>query len=334
MLANSQTQGDSQMSSERIFITGGAGFLGRALLFLEHQDRRFTIYSRDEAKHAPLKRRYPEHNFILGDVADLDRLTVAMAGHDKVIHAAAMKYVPEGERFVSEAIKVNVLGSQNVITAAIRNGISKVVGISTDKACNPQNVYGMTKRLMERLFQEADTLTPTRFVTLRYGNVVGSTGSVVPLFREQMRRQRRILLTDKAMTRFWLSVRDAVQMIDLALNDVGPMESIILVRRLPACDMLTVAQAVIEAEGWKENQIEIVETGQRGGEKIHEELVSKTEAINAETVGGYTLLNSSRATMKLTEGQLSEHYYTSATPDHRISKADFVKLIKDADSIL
>ena len=314
-----------------IFMTGGAGFLGRAVMryYQDTQpDWAFTIYSRDEAKHVRARDEFPQHTYILGDVRDLDRLTVAMTGHDRVIHAAAMKYVPQGETDVQEAIKVNVDGSRNVITAALRNHVRHVVGISTDKACNPQNVYGMTKRLMERMFQEAALWTDdTNFSMVRYGNVVGSTGSVVPLFLKQA-HEGEVRLTDGAMTRFWLSVTDAVELIDRAFQfNAHPEQAAIIVPRLAACDMLTVAGAAVQVvyQEIPESYINMVETGHRPGEKTHEELLSKVEAINARNYDGLMIIYPPHVLTPHDPGL----YYTSATPDHKITLTEFIKLIQE-----
>ncbi len=316
-----------------IFMTGGAGFLGRAVMRYYQENRpdwTFTIYSRDEAKHVKARSEFPQHSYILGDVRDLDRLTIAMTGADRVIHAAAMKYVPQGETDVQEAINVNVDGSRNVVKAALRNGVPHVLGISTDKACNPQNVYGLTKRLMERIFQEAALwVEDTNFSLVRYGNVVGSTGSVVPLFRQQA-REGQITLTDGRMTRFWLSVDNAVALIDDAfnINDVTSQGAII-VPRLPACDMMTVAEAAIavEYDGNKSRMfgINIEEKGHRPGEKTHEELLSKTEALNATNFDGLMIIYPPQ--VKTPDDP--RLYYTSATPDKKLTRDDFIKLINE-----
>lgn len=316
-----------------IFMTGGAGFLGRAVMRYyqsERPDWTFTIYSRDEAKHMRARSEFPQHSYILGDVQDLDRLTVAMTGADRVIHAAAMKYVPQGETDVQEAINVNVDGSRNVVKAALRNRVHHVLGISTDKACNPQNVYGITKRLMERQFQEAALwVDETNFSLVRYGNVVGSTGSVVPLFRQQA-REGRVTLTDGRMTRFWLSVMHAVELIERAfrINDTAN-QGIIIVPRLAACDMRTVAEAAIsvECDGHmpKMGSVKVEELGHRPGEKLHEELLSKNEALNAKNFDGLMVVYPP----VLLTPQEPGLYYTSATPDRKLTKDDYIKLINE-----
>ncbi|GAG09201.1 unnamed protein product, partial [marine sediment metagenome] len=198
----------------KVLVTGGAGFLGRGILRRVERgglDWEITVYSRDETKQDECRRRYPFARHVLGDVKDADRLRVAMMGHDVVIHAAAMKYIPEAEVNASECVSVNVGGTQAMMRAADAAAVHRVVGISTDKAVQPVNVYGCSKMAMERLF--ADTAQfegGPDFVCVRYGNVVGSTGSVIPLFRRQVEELGRVRITNPDMTRFWMSVDEAI----------------------------------------------------------------------------------------------------------------------------
>ncbi len=313
-----------------VFMTGGAGFLGRAILRWAAalpDSPRFTIYSRDEAKQSEARRHFPDHRYVLGDVRDYDRLELAMAGHDTVIHAAAMKYVPQGETNVSEAIAVNVDGSLNVAKAAIRNRVERVLGISTDKACRPVNVYGMTKLLMERIFQEHDGLGDTAFTLVRYGNVLGSTGSVVPMFQRQA-REGRITLTNAVMTRFWLSLKQAVDLVAWALQK-GTYRGLILIPRLPACSMGVVAAAVAELEvgAKKAKRLEYVDIGQRFGEKVHEELLSPVEVIYTYRSDPLMFLH------PVTGGVFPGHVddpYTSNTPDRSLNKTQFMAMVQKA----
>ncbi len=316
---------------EQVFVTGGAGFLGRALLGRlaeENPSLRVTVYSRDERKQSAVRSDFPHHNYILGDVRDLERLTLAMAGHDTVIHAAAMKYVPQAERNVEEAIAVNVDGSRNVATAALRVGVDRVVGISTDKACRPVNVYGVTKLLMERVFQEADSWGRTQFNLVRYGNVIGSTGSVIPLFERQA-RAGRMTLTNPTMTRFWLTVQDAVDLIVKALDE--PHGGTVLIPRLAATNMKTVAEAVIGLAhpdlglSVAVAQTQWEEIGQRFGEKVHEELLTPVESIYTERVGSRLM-----RMWPVTEGERPDHLdgiYTSNTPDEWLYTTQMAAMI-------
>jgi UDP-N-acetylglucosamine 4,6-dehydratase len=314
-----------------ILVTGGAGFLGRAILRDardRHPDWRFTIYSRDEGKQAPVRAEFPEHNYVLGDVRDLDHLTVAMMGHDMVIHAAAFKYVPQAETQVGHAVAVNITGSQNVATAAIRARVERVVGISTDKACRAINVYGLTKRVMERLFQEADTLTDTRFNCVRYGNVIGSTGSVIPFFLRQA-KEGRITLTNPDMTRFWLSVERAVELIMRAMRGTGDVGAgTIIVPRLAATDMETVAKACALAAGVP--QPEFATIGHRHGEKVHEDLLAPEEVAYADWDSTDRIMHLYAPTAGATdEAARPQGLYTSATPDHWLGVDEMAQMIRE-----
>ena len=198
----------------KVLVTGGAGFLGRGLLRHVKRDSldwEITVYSRDETKQDECRRRYPFARYVLGDVRDVDRLRTVMMGHDIVIHAGALKYIPEAEKNASECVSVNVGGTQAVMRAAEAAGIKHVVGISTDKAVQPVNVYGCSKMAMERLF--ADTAQfegGPEFVCVRYGNVVGSTGSVIPLFKRQSSPQSqhyetyRLIYTHPEASHVWI----------------------------------------------------------------------------------------------------------------------------------
>src|SRR3990167_4972035 len=225
----------------KVFISGGTGFLGRAILRRaekEHWDCQITAMSRDEEKLWKAKDRFGKLvNCVLGDVRDQHNLNIAMRGHETVIHAAAIKFIPEAEANVFETVKTNVDGSRNVLRAAVRVGVKTVVAISTDKAALPANTYGMTKALMERMFAEANAWNGTRFVAVRYGNVVGSTGSIIPIFKYQLAKNGRLRLTDERMTRFWISVDEAIDLILLAAARAQELPGRVFV---PRCSAMTV----------------------------------------------------------------------------------------------
>ncbi len=270
------------MLTGRIFLTGGTGSLGQALLRRARAEGwpcDWTVYSRDEVKQGELAKQYPEVTYILGDVRNADWLETRMAGHDIVIHAGAYKFVPTAETNATEAISSNVIGSMNVATAAVRNHIPRVLGISTDKACQPINTYGKTKSLMESIFQQACLWqNDTQFNLIRYGNVLGSRGSVVPLWRQQARDGGQVTMTDDRMTRFWLTLDDAVDLVLRGLEETEP--GTIVVPRAPASTMSALAFAIAPRTG-----IKVI--GIRPGEKMHEQLVHSGESMHADMDGDH-----------------------------------------------
>lgn len=321
------------MLKGNILLTGGSGFAGRAIIrraLKEKWPARFTVYSRDETKQWDLKHRYPDVRCVLGDVArDLDRLISVTQGHDVVIHLGAVKYIPEAEWNVSETIDVNIIGSRNVAIAARAAGVQTVVGISTDKACGPLNTYGLTKGIMERLFAESNRMGATKFVTVRYGNVVGSTGSVIPVFRQQMEEKKRIEVTDSRMTRFWISVDEAIDLIlwSLKLADKNPGSTFIPF--CPAMKITDLAKTIWNMYGSEEPNI--LYTGIRPGEKLHEALFNEQEAPRITQIGqeGFIL---APATSKgsNTPDMMA---YTSDHPRVWITEKKMVELIKDAETV-
>ena len=267
--------------TDRILITGGTGFLGQAILTAAARfrwDAEFAIFSRDPMKQAAVRARFPAvTDARIGDVRDREALDLAFAGFrpDTVIHAAAMKHIPIGEVQAAEAVGVNVDGSRMVLHAARAAGVRRLVGVSSDKAVSPVNLYGATKMAMERLYAEAGAAFDTIAVTcVRYGNVVGSTGSVIPLWQRQAADQAEITLTDETMTRFWLGPFRAVALIHEAL--AAPSGSV-TVPLLPALDMAGLATLV--APGVARQII-----GSRSGEKLHEDLISSEESHRVAAV--------------------------------------------------
>ncbi len=279
------------MIEGNVFLTGGTGSLGQALVARaekEGWDCRFTVYSRDEVKQGEMKALYPQHRYVLGDVRDLDWLAIALRGHDLVIHAAAYKQVPAAEVNVGEAVETNVVGSRNVARAAVEAGVPRVLGISTDKACAPVNAYGESKALMEKLFAGACLWNGgrTKFTCVRYGNVLGSRGSVVPLFRRQIAAGGPITFTDANMTRFWLTLNDA---IDLILAGLAEEESgTVLIPKCGASSMQVLADAVLWAVTpypHAPGTVPVREIGIRPGEKLHEQLVNAAESMHTDDIG-------------------------------------------------
>ena len=261
----------------KALITGGAGFLGRGILRrIERGNLNWepTIYSRGETKQDECRRRYPFARYILGDVRDADRLRVATMGHDIVIHAAALKRIPEAEINATECVRVNMGGTQIVMEAADVAQIRRVVGISTDKAVQPVNVYGCSKMAMERLFADrAQFAGGPDYVCVRYGNVIGSTGSVIPLFRRQVEELGKVRITNPDMTRFWMSVDEAIDLIVLALKRAE--RGSIVVPTARAMKIGDVARAATT------DDVEVEIIGERPGEKLHESLIHYEESIRA-----------------------------------------------------
>jgi len=261
-----------------LLITGGTGSLGKALLthlLKNTKCERIAIYSRDELKQAHLKEQFgnePRLRWFLGDIRDKDRLKRALHRVDFVVHAAALKQVDTGEYNPMEFIKTNVLGSQNVIEAAIDAGVKKVIALSTDKASSPINLYGTTKLTVDKLFVAANNYSTsygTSFSVVRYGNVMGSRGSVIPFFQKLAREGNPLPLTDIRMTRFWISIQQAVEFVMDSFNLMSGGE--LYVPRIPSMKLIDLAEAI--SPGTK-----ITEIGMRPGEKLHEEMISADDS--------------------------------------------------------
>lgn len=255
--------------SGNILITGGSGTLGKAIVrtaLAERWDCSITVYSRSELRQAQMRQVYPQLRYVLGDVRDYERLSAAVAGHDMVIHAAAVKRIPEAEQQPINCYETNVIGSMNVARACIAGGVGRCVGVSTDKACRAITAYGASKLAMEKLFQaQADSLCT--FTLVRYGNVVASNGSVIPLWRHLAKVGQPITVTRRDATRFWMGETDAVALIEHAAHMQAGTVTIPKMRSLTLAEL-----AAIVAPG-----AELVETGFRSVEKLHEDLVSEDE---------------------------------------------------------
>jgi len=277
------------LDGKSVLVTGGTGSFGKAFLrtVMERHPglRRLVIYSRDELKQFELAQdlpesRYPALRFFIGDIRDESRLRRALEGVDTVIHAAALKQVPAAEYNPFECIKTNVLGAQNLIEAALDCGVRRVVALSTDKAAPPVNLYGATKLCSDKLFIAANNIRGSRdirFSVVRYGNVMGSRGSVIPFFI-QRRGQGVLPITDAAMTRFNISLDDGVNMVLWALDNAAGGE--ILVPKIPSYRITDVATAIDP-----DARHEIV--GIRPGEKIHEEMITSSDSPNTVDLGQY-----------------------------------------------
>ncbi|RZD43829.1 MAG: hypothetical protein CXT78_07490 [Thaumarchaeota archaeon] len=265
---------------KKILITGGTGSLGQALTkrLLEKDVDTIRIFSRNESSQIQMESKFNDNRlrFLLGDIRDKERLIIAMEDIDFVFHAAALKHVPKIEYNPFEAIKTNVIGSQNVIDACLANNVGKAICVGTDKAVSPLNTYGATKLLMEKLFVTANNYLdpkkhPTVFIALRYGNVVGSSGSVIPKFIEMLKNKKKITITDLNMSRFSITMNEALDFI-LKSAEIGK-GSEIFVPKLKSYSIKDVKEAMYELLGNYGEEI----IGIRPGEKLHESLINNEE---------------------------------------------------------
>lgn len=280
------------LNGKSVLVTGGTGSFGRAFLgqvLSRYPDiSRLVVYSRDELKQFELsqiynERQYPAMRYFLGDVRDKDRLTRALEGIDVVVHAAALKQVPAAEYNPFEFIKTNVLGAQNIIEACLDTGVSRVVALSTDKAAAPTNLYGATKLCSDKLFVAANGIKGSRdlrFSVVRYGNVIGSRGSVIPFFLDK-RKDRVLPITDEAMTRFSISLEEGVEIVLWAIENALGGE--IIVPKIPSYRITDVAKAIAP-------NARLENVGIRPGEKIDEEMITEDDGRNTVDIGPYFLI--------------------------------------------
>ncbi len=271
-----------------LLITGGTGSFGNAVLkrFLNSDLSEIRIYSRDEKKQDDMRKLYnnPKLKFYIGDVRDFQSVLNATRGVDFIYHAAALKQVPSCEFHPLEAVKTNVLGTENVLEAAITNGVKRVVCLSTDKAVYPINAMGISKAMMEKVVvAKSRGSEATVICATRYGNVMASRGSVIPLFVDQIHSGNPITITDPNMTRFMMTLDDAVDLVLYAFQYAKPGE--IFVQKAPASTIEILAKAVTELAGVPNHKIRVI--GTRHGEKLYEALLSREEMVSAEDLGGY-----------------------------------------------
>ena len=320
-------------SQQSVLITGGTGSFGRKFVELVLRDlrpRKLIVFSRDELKQHEMRQQFPDTGdsavrYFLGDVRDRERLYRAFYGVDVVVHAAALKQVPACEYNPFEAILTNVMGAKNVIDAAIDCGVKRVMALSTDKACQPVNLYGATKLCAEKLFVDGNQYVgdrETRFACARYGNVVASRGSVIPVFLEQ-RRNGRITITDPAMSRFWITLEQGVRFVVRSIEEMHGGE--IFVPKIPSMTLLELSRTVAP-----DCAVDVI--GMRPGEKTHEILVSEDEARNTvELEDKFVILptGSDQAAKRWKEGRpLSSGFrYASDTNTQQLTPKTLIELL-------
>lgn len=275
-------------SNTTLLITGGTGSFGNAVLrrFMDSDLREIRIFSRDEKKQDDMRKKLnnPKLKFYLGDVRDYQSVLNAVRGVDFIYHAAALKQVPSCEFHPMEAVKTNVLGTENVLEAAINCGVKRVVCLSTDKAVYPINAMGISKAMMEKVIVAKSRSTNTTVIcATRYGNVMASRGSVIPLFTNQIRANQPITITDPNMTRFMMTLDDAVDLVLYAFERGNPGE--IFVQKAPAATIETLAKSLTGLLGTPDHPIHVI--GTRHGEKLYEVLLSREEMVAAQDLDGY-----------------------------------------------
>ena len=276
------------LDNKSILITGGTGSFGRKFVetvFKKFKPKKVIIYSRDEQKHFQLQKKWKFKNirFFIGDVRDLNRLSHAMDGVDIVIHAAALKHVSLSEYNPFEAVKTNILGAQNIIEACMKNNVKKVIALSTDKASSPINLYGATKLTSDKLFIAANYYRGSKnikFSVVRYGNVTGSSGSVIPFFLNN-KNKGFLPITDKRMTRFTITLDQSVEFVFFCLKKMWGGE--VFVPKIPSYNIIDLAKAISP-----KSRIKFI--GIRPGEKIHEEMISSSEALNTLEFKNYFVI--------------------------------------------
>src|SRR3989344_937397 len=317
------------LDGKNILITGGTGSLGNDILkeLVNYSPNKVIVLSRDENKQFHMKNlwgKYPYIDFVLGDIRDAHRMMEVTKEIDIIIHAAALKHIPPSEREPMEFIKTNVLGAKNVIDAAIHNKVPVVIEVGTDKAVKPVNAYGMTKALQEKLMLSTKS-NGTRFVGVRYGNVIGSRGSVVPFFKEKIEKGEPLTITVPTMTRFLLKLPDAVDLIFYAIKNGGGGE--LFVKKMPAANIVDLAKAMAYAMTGKEDYpIEFI--GIRPGEKIHELLVSEDEMHRAvETDNHYIIHDFGKKKSNLITKNITEY---GSHNTEQLDREQIISLLKES----
>jgi UDP-N-acetylglucosamine 4,6-dehydratase/5-epimerase len=318
-------------SEQVVLVTGGTGSFGRKfveLMLNEYRPQKLIIFSRDELKQHDMRAAgfdHPSLRYFIGDVRDAQRLERAFSGVTVVVHAAALKQVPACEYNPFEAIQTNIMGGRNVIDAAINRGVRRILALSTDKAVNPINLYGATKLCAEKMFIQANSYSgaqDTRFSCARYGNVLGSRGSVIPLFQEQ-RKRGKISITDPRMTRFWITIEQGVRLVVRCIEQMHGGE--IFVPKIPSMKLVEMATAI--APG-----CDVESIGIRPGEKLHEVLLSEDEARHALEMDGMYVIQPAhpwwrKENWKQARALPDGFSYTSDNNPHWLSAEELCELV-------
>jgi UDP-N-acetylglucosamine 4,6-dehydratase len=325
-----------------LLITGGTGSFGNEVLkgFLDTDIKEIRVFSRDEKKQDDMRKKYNnlKLKFYIGDVRDPGSVDIVMKGVDYVFHAAALKQVPSCEFFPLEAVKTNVIGTDNVLTSAINHGVKKIICLSTDKAAYPINAMGTSKAMMEKIIvakaRQLGTDAETKICLTRYGNVMGSRGSVIPLFYKLIKEKKPLTLTDPNMTRFMMTLADAVDLVVFAFQhgDQGDL----FVQKAPAATIETLAKAI---KKYKKSDVDTVVIGTRHGEKAHEVLVTTEEMSKAEDMGEFYRIPMDNRDMNYNQfypdgsGEVVEYGSYSSDITDRLDVEGTIELLKKMGEI-
>jgi UDP-N-acetylglucosamine 4,6-dehydratase/5-epimerase len=320
-----------------LLITGGTGSFGNEVLkgFLDTDIKEIRIFSRDEKKQDDMRKRYnnPKLKFYIGDVRNMRSVNTVMPGVDYIFHAAALKQVPSCEFFPIEAVKTNVLGTDNVLTSAIKHGVKKIICLSTDKAAYPINAMGISKAMMEKVIiakaRQLGEGADTTICLTRYGNVMGSRGSVIPLFYKLIEDGKPLTITDPNMTRYMMTLRDAVDLVIFAFKNGNQGD--LFVQKAPAATIEALATAIKKHKGAKSETIII---GTRHGEKAHEVLVTREEMSKAEDMGSFYRIPMDSRDMNYNKfypegnGDIIEYTQYSSDITDRLDEDGVIELLK------
>ncbi len=315
------------LKNKTVLVTGGTGSFGNKVAkYLQSlSPKKIIIYSRDEKKQYDMQKQHPDYHYIIGDVRDKERLTQACRGVNFIFHAAALKHVPACENYPYEAVKTNIIGSNNVCDAAIQNNVEKVVALSTDKAVKPINAMGLSKSMMEKIVcsqnqQSVDTI----FCCVRYGNVMGSRGSVIPFFHQLLSEKKPLTITDEKMTRFMMTLDESVDLVLHAMKNAVGGE--VFVKKSPACLVTDLAKTMIKKYGdGDSSKIKVV--GVRPGEKIDEVLVNEYEIRRSEESDQFFVVNPEYRPIKENHTYSSGYEYTSANTKQLTEYSEIADLL-------